>query len=341
MQARATLIPALLDFGPVDAGDSRTLPVTLVNETEAALEVGAADSSNAAFGLVDPLPLDVAGMASVGLSVTFTAAGPGQASGSISLSSTGGELALAPLQVRANDCEGGTPSAYDVDGDGVTSCSGDCDDSDATVHPGAGEVCDSVDEDCDGFVDEGTDCYDDDGDGASEQDGDCNDGDAEVSPTTTEILGNGIDDDCDGLTDLGESDFDGDGYADFAGDCDDADPSAFPGAAEECDGVDDDCDSTVDETTECFDDDNDGHSELAGDCDDDQPDVYSGAPELEDWVDNDCDGVIDEGTANEDADGDGYTGAGGDCDDADVAVNPSRLELPGNGIDDDCDGVAE
>ena len=340
-QARGTLIPALLDFGAVEPGDERTLPVTLVNEADAALGLGGADSSHAAFALEDALPLTVDGAGTEELSITFVALNSDAAGGTITFVATEGDLDLAPLQVRANDCEGGTPAAYDADSDGVTSCAGDCDDGDPAVHPGADEVCDGVDDDCDGVVDDGTGCHDDDGDGTSEDDGDCNDGDAAVHPDAVEILGNGIDDDCDGLTDLGESDFDGDGYADFAGDCDDADPTVFPGAVEECDGVDDDCDAVIDEETVCVDDDGDGVSELAGDCDDDEPSVYAGAPELPDWIDNDCDGAIDEGTDNDDADADGYTTAGGDCDDADPAVNPARLEVPGNGLDDDCDGVAE
>lgn len=44
----------------------------------------------------------------------------------------------------------------DRDRDGVTSCTGDCDDTDARVFPGATEVCDMVDQDCDGRADEGT-----------------------------------------------------------------------------------------------------------------------------------------------------------------------------------------
>jgi len=339
--ARGTLVPALLDFGAVEPGDERTLPVTLLNETPAALELGDAEADHAAFWLVDALPLTVDGSGERELQVSFAPADGGPASGAVTLSAAQGDLALAPLLVRGNDCANGTPAAYDRDADGVTSCAGDCDDDDPLTWPGAPEVCDGVDTDCDGMADDGTDCWDDDGDGYSEQEGDCNDGDPDVHSGAEEILGNGIDDDCDGLADLGESDFDGDGYADFAGDCDDADPTVYPGAVEECDGVDDDCDGPFDEGTECADDDGDGQSELAGDCDDAEPTVFDGAPELADWIDNDCDGAIDEGTDNADGDGDGYTTAGGDCDDSDPAINPARLEVIGNGLDDDCDGVPE
>ena len=87
----------------------------------------------------------------------------------------------------------------DTDGDGVPDVD-DCDPYDASVYPGAPELADGLDNDCDGVVDEGTDTFDDDGDGYSEDEGDCDDENLNVNPGETEIA-NGIDDDCDGITD--------------------------------------------------------------------------------------------------------------------------------------------
>jgi hypothetical protein len=113
------------------------------------------------------------------------------------------------------------------------------------VRPGAAEVADGVDQDCDGTVDEGTERYDDDADGFSEIGGDCDDGSAPVFPGAEE-LANGVDDDCDGLIDEGLDDHDADGFA-APEDCDDADGWANPDAIEVCDGVDNDCDGELDE----------------------------------------------------------------------------------------------
>ncbi len=70
----------------------------------------------------------------------------------------------------------------------------DCDDGDASLSPAATELCDSVDNDCDGTADEG---YDADADGVGACD-DCDDGDAGSFPGATETCGNTADEDCDG-----------------------------------------------------------------------------------------------------------------------------------------------
>lgn len=90
-------------------------------------------------------------------------------------------------------------------------------------------------------------------------------------------------------------DQDGDGFAAIeAGgeDCDDTDPSVFPGAPEVWyDGIDGNCDGADD-----FDQDGDGARRLpeGEDCDDTNPEVVPGAEELTDTFDNDCDGWVDE-----------------------------------------------
>ncbi len=100
-----------------------------------------------------------------------------------------------------NDCDGTVDEGtdwYDDDGDGSSERDGDCDDTNPTIEPGASELEDWADNDCDGVVDEGTDHYDDDGDGFTEDGGDCDDADPSVSPAELEVVGDGIDNDCDG-----------------------------------------------------------------------------------------------------------------------------------------------
>ncbi len=106
----------------------------------------------------------------------------------------------------------------DLDGDFHTTCDGDCDDSNPDVHPGAAELDNGIDDDCDGEVDN---FPDDDGDGWSWPE-DCNDDDAAINPDADEDCENGIDDDCDGEIDECGDDDDAADDDDGAGDDDDS-----------------------------------------------------------------------------------------------------------------------
>jgi hypothetical protein len=302
-------------------------------------------------------------------------------------------------------------------GEGYVEDDDDCDDSDASAYPGGEEVCDGVDNDCDGSTDEGvgdTFYADADGDGFGDEDAtteacevpsgytadatDCDDADAAVNPDAEEVC-NEIDDDCDGSIDEDDAadagtwyaDADGDGYGDAdsstaaceqpsgyvadSTDCDDDEAAANPGTAEVCDEIDNDCDGDTDEgvqDTFYADDDGDGFGDAddtteaceapsgytadATDCDDADAAVNPDAAEVCNEIDDDCDGDIDEGVTDTfyaDADGDGfgdaddtteacevpsgYTADATDCDDDDAAINPDAEEVC-NEVDDDCDG---
>ncbi|MEZ4322383.1 MAG: putative metal-binding motif-containing protein [Myxococcota bacterium] len=241
----------------------------------------------------------------------------------------------------------------------------DCDDDDASVHPGAPDACDGIDTDCDGTV--------------------------EV-PTTTwgDADGDGFGDPADPVTECSVSP----GRVTNAEDCDDGDDARNPGAAELCNGIDDDCDLDVDDddaevlgTAWYADDDADGYGAMGStpvlsclapsshvdddtDCDDTSSSIYPGAPEAcPDGVDNDCDTLVDAADPDYsdqgieyrlDADFDGVgdpntsvvacSGAqppgyvpsflGADCNDADPQVAPGTPEVC-DGVDNDCNGATD
>ncbi|MBI1227077.1 MAG: T9SS type A sorting domain-containing protein [Bacteroidetes bacterium] len=292
---------------------------------------------------------------------------------------------------------------------------GDCDDTNADINPAAIELCNGLDENCDGQSDEGlvtTFYFDGDGDGFGNSamtvqacdaptdyvafGNDCDDTNADIGPGATEVC-NGIDDNCDGLTDEGllitfYLDADGDGfgaaamsqlacsaptgYVPNSDDCDDTNADINPGGTEICNGLDDNCDGATDEgvlNTFYLDSDGDGFGGSAmtasacdaptgyvansDDCDDNAASVYPGAAEICNSLDDNCDGQVDEGVLNTfylDSDGDGFGSASAtqqacdaptdyvanadDCDDSSATIYPGATEIANNGIDEDCDG---
>ena len=194
----------------------------------------------------------------------------------------------------------GGPDPYgdgDVDQDGYTYVT-DCDDLDPDVNPGAAEVCGGGDEDCDGLVD---------------------DADPDVTGTTRWVPdgdGDGYGDDAGAISACVAPT----GYIATGGDCDDGDSGTSPAGQEVCGGADEDCDGLTD---------------------DDDPSVdLSGASTF--WADVDGDGY---------GDGDaavvacwmpsGHVADDQDCDDANGAINPAATEVCDGGTDEDCDGLVD
>ena len=255
---------------------------------------------------------------------------------------------------------------YGIDDDFICSCEliekytatlpGDCADGDELVHPDAAEICNEVDDDCNGATDEtgtvGCTTYykdaDEDGAGVvfdqqcmcgpegqytATLKGDCDDEDELIGPTIDELCNDGTDDDCDGKTDEADAvgcqpffiDGDGDNYGETG--------------TEKCLCGPDFLYETA----------------VGGDCSDANDDVHPNASEICDGLDNDCDGTTDEGC---DDDNDDFCDialpivglpptcahGGGDCNDLDSGVSPGLPETCdnadnncGGGIDEGCD----
>ena len=238
---------------------------------------------------------------------------------------------------------------------GYTSDNTDCDDNDNDIFPGALELCNGVDDNCDQTVDE---------------------------DTATDAATWYLDNDSDGYGDFNSSTMacaQPTGYVSDSTDCNDTDGAISPIAVETCDGIDNNCngdvdgDATVNLTTYFRDADQDGYGDRnttqsacntpigfvsdSSDCDDFDNDIFPGASELCNGFDDNCDGAIDESTAVDatlwytDGDGDGFGGTtsqlscaqpsgtvanDSDCNDGNITINPAATEVC-DGIDNDCD----
>ena len=233
---------------------------------------------------------------------------------------------------------------------GFVTISGDCNDNSASVNSNAAEICNGLDDNCSGQIDEGfvTSTYyqDSDSDGYGNvnifinsclqagyvtNSNDCNDNNASVNANATEIC-NGFDENCNGQADDGlvfvnyYFDFDLDGFGSLstlenacaqpsgfvanALDCNDASSYVNPDAIEICNGLDEDCDGE-----------NDNSVVFATFYEDADGDTYGDSSTGQDF----CLIPTELFVAN-----------GDDCDDTNALVNPAAAEIWENGIDDDC-----
>ena len=265
------------------------------------------------------------------------------------------------IDTDCSDQEGNTDANDEVDNDldGFRNCE-ECDDNSSDTFPGAIELCDGQDNDCNGVVP--ADELDLDADTFAVCDGDCNEdlvdtnGDGIIDgptiyPGAPEVC-DGLDNDCDLQPEIGSEDDDTDGQSICGGDCNDSDDTVYDGAPELCDGQGNDCaGNTVQPPAPApeLDDDLDGYVEctwvgsnlliLGGDdCDDVEATVFPTAPELCDGIANDCLSamypIVDPNETDDDLDT--YAECAGDCDDTNVLIFPGATELC-NGVDDDCD----
>ncbi len=173
------------------------------------------------------------------------------------------------------------PNADDVDLDGFTPAGGDCDDTNPDVNPAADEACNLIDDDCNGVVDD------------KDLDNDDH-----------------VDEACLGYTGPVPVD-----------DCDDADATTFPGATEQADYIDNDCNGQVDDGLSNFDNDGDCYC-TAFSC------IGSVNPACLTVDPGDCDD--DDAALNlDDVDGDGFSTCDFDCDDTDPLLNPGDYDTDG------------
>ena len=237
------------------------------------------------------------------------------------------------------NCDGSISFA-DVDGDHYPACQ-DCNDADASANPGQAEVCDEIDNNCDGLIDEGvtTTFYaDTDADGfgdetstveacatpsgyvAEQTDGfDCNDGSGDFFPGAPETdCADPNDYNCDGTVVF--EDLDSDGFGACV-DCDDTNAAVNTNATEVCNGIDDDCNGATDDAD-------------AG-LDTTTRQTF--------YADSDADGA---GTSQFPLDAcsqpSGYVSDNTDCDDTNPARSPFLPEVCDSAdLDEDCDGLAD
>jgi len=233
------------------------------------------------------------------------------------------------------NCDGAT-GYTDSDGDGYPACK-ECDDKDKNVFPGAPEICDGKDNDCDGSADFPGGEGDNDGDGVIACK-DCNDKDKAMFPGNPEIC-DGKDNDCNGSADYpgGEVDVDND-KSWSCEDCNDNDKNNYPGNTEVCDGKDNDCKNGADFPGESVNADGDPVPACL-DCDDNDPARYPGNPEICDGKDNDCNPATFATGGETDKDGDGSP-ACADCNDNDKSMFPGNAEIC-DGKDNNCNVVID
>ena len=233
---------------------------------------------------------------------------------------------------------------------GYVDNSGDCDDSNSDIYLGAAEICNDLDDDCDGEMDNGVTIAfyadaDGDGFGWADQvqmacelptgfvtnDTDCDDNAITFADVDADGFGSGPALDC------------GDVIID--GDCDDNDPSVGQMAAETCNGLDEDCDGEADNGVT-----NNYYIDADGDGFGSDNEIIVGCELPLGYVTNfdDCDDAV---FMYADMDGDGF-GSGipldcgdvmldGDCDDSNNGISPAAIEICGNDTDEDCDGLDE